>query len=833
MPTQDIKHSILLLDDRELPRETLARLLRAENFVVETADSVGKACERLEKGLRPTFLFTDRQFPNENVEDRALPEFKRIAPDSLIVVFTREEELSRHDYYAIRAAGAVRVLDRKTMGEQIDDIKAVTDEIAELLELRSALKQATKSRDILLAAVAGADVGLTIVDRHNHVWFANEAQERIVGGSCSGGLCWNLFDGHPPEMGRCWACGVCQVFKTGKTVERVILTRVKSGRTLWVLIQTTPIYGRDGITIIAAREAVSPHTEEIVANMERKNRLLAIAQGLLHVGFGRVRIYEADLKPNSEMANRKLCVAASYKDIPCLEGVDGAYGQSLANMTLNLKECRYCMKAITDWKGLLIREWDAQGPSSISKSLGIEPPYFAVPIWSPKGDTLIGFLGADFVGMDEERRKCTIDYLAKDETLDWLRESVGLEVRNALLGAVAESPEALERYKVVQRAELEVGAAESVDAATAALARAFVAVLPDGCIVSARRMEGDSLLAEKGLCSPTTGIEIPKVVALADSQSLAAYVVNTHRRALWLDDYPQYREKAIEDSRPPGLSPESTKSAAHIPISFEGTIYGSLSIDSPNPIRWHEDGLDEPLMRLTSLTALVVREIRLHVGLDKAKANNAALIAFAAGTTNDAIWKHWAIQKLQAQSAKAATIFGVVEALSQPLSPDELDRVRSALEKVGRSIDDLVRKIKLGYPPDSDLHPAKYSIDELLLELQDSYKEKGVCFPRHACGQTVALPPSVFRRMICFLVDNAIEAFKGPGPLPEINIQCEVQEEFLLINITDYGPNGTNLRRFGVPVAMLDFFELMPVFGEKLVVFRSSFSCSWFASVGS
>ncbi len=46
-------------------------------------------------------------------------------------------------------------------------------------------------------------------------------------------------------------------------------------------------------------------------------------------------------------------------------------------------------------------------------------------------------------------------------------------------------------------------------------------------------------------------------------------------------------------------------------------------------------------------------------------------------------------------------------------------------------------------------------------------------------------------------------------------------------------PNGTNLRRFGVPVAMLDFFELMPVFGEKLVVFRSSFSCSWFASVGS
>jgi signal transduction histidine kinase/CheY-like chemotaxis protein/RNA polymerase subunit RPABC4/transcription elongation factor Spt4 len=786
MPTQDTKHPILLLDDRKAPREVLAKLL-SKDFLVVAVETAAEACEKLKAGFCPTFIFADREAQDGTmVEDKALPELKRLAPDSLIVVFTREKELSRRDYYAIRAAGAVRILDKKTMGEQIDDIKAVTKEIEELLELRSALEQATISRDILLAAVTGADVGLTIIDRHHHVWFANEAQTRIVGGLCSGGLCWNLFDGHPTEMGPCWACGLRQVFETGKTVERVTLTRMKSGRTLWVSVQTTPIHAKDGTTIIAAREAVSPHAEAIVANMGRKNRMMAIAQGLLHIGFGRVRIYESDFQSNADRANKRLCAAVSYKDIPSPDGVEGTYGQAHANMSLDLNYCRYCKKAIADWKGLLVRKWDAHGPSEIAKRLGIEPPYFAVPIWSPGGDTLIGFLGADFGDMDKDRRECAIEYLAEDETLDWLRESVGAEVRNALLGAVAESPEALERYKVVQQAGLAVGAAESGDAATAALAKAFLSVLPKGCIVSARRKEGDGLLAEGGLCSPTD-IGIPKVVALADSKSLAAYVVCTHHRPLWIDDYPQYRKEAIKEGRPPGSSLVSMKSMAHIPISFEGTIYGSLSIDSPNPIRWHEDGLVEPLMRLTSLTALVLREIQLHAGLEKAKAKNAALIAFAATATGDAIWGHWAIQRLQTLSATASRIHMVREKLRESVDDATRAACLRELENVGYGLDDVASLLKKGYPRRDEFEDLRCELHNTLDVVRKQYEKRGVTFVEKKQELWVAVPGLFLRRMVGFLLDNAIEV-TGSLVRPKVSIECHEDGQNVYIDVIDNGP---------------------------------------------
>lgn len=789
MSTQKTQHSILLIDDRELPRETLATLLRAEHFAVETTESVDKACEKLEKGLRPTFIFADREFPNEMIEDRGLPEFKRLAQDSLIVVFTRQKELSRHDCFAVRAAGAVRILDRKMMGDQIEEIKTVTKEIGELLELRSALEQATKTRDTLLAAVTGAEIGLTVIDRLHHVWFANEAQASLVGGPCSGGLCWNLFHGHPPEMLRCWACGVHQVFETGQTVERVVLTRVRSGRVLWVSIQTTPIKGKDG-KVIAAREAVSPHTEEIVARMGRKNRLLAIAQGLLHIGFGRVRIFEAvDTGTDGDNPQMRLCAAASYKDELSPEGADGTYVRGLGDFTPSLSECRYCAKAVRDWKGLLVREWDENGPSVITLRLGIDPPYFGVPIWSSRGDTLVGFLGADFgdIGdMDKDRLDCVVAYLTKDETLEWLRESVGFEVRKALLGAHAESPEALRRYMAVQRAGLELGAAGSVDAATAALAKAFQTVLPAGCIFSARRMESDSLIAERGLSSPTE-IQIPKVVMLTDSKSLAAYVVCTRRSALWIDDYPAYREDATKDGRPAGLSPEITRSAAHIPISFEGTVYGSLAIVSPSPIQWYEDGLVEPLMRLTSLTALVLREIHLHVGLEKAKAKNAALIAFAATATADAIWRHWAIQRLQTVSATASQVYTARERLRNPVDDTIRAAIRGLLEDVGYTLDDVTDLLKKGYPRKDEFDEPSCDLHEALDTIRQEYERRGVTFIERTRKRWIAAPALFLRRIVGFLLDNALEATET-RMTSEVSIECQEDERNVYIDVIDNGP---------------------------------------------
>jgi len=442
-------------------------------------------------------------------------------------------------------------------------------------------------------------------------------------------------------------------------------------------------------------------------------------------------------------------------------------------MTLNLNDCHYCVKAIKDWKGLLVRKWDAKGPSAISTRLGIEPPYFAVPIWSPKGDTLIGFLGADFEDMHKGRRECAIKYLAKDETLVWLRESVGAEVRNALLGAVAESPEALERYKVVQRAGLEVGAAESVDAATAALAKAFRAALPKGCIVSARRKDGDGLVTEEGLCSPTK-IETPKVVALTDSKSLAAQVVCTHRRPLWIDNYPRYRKEAIKEGRPPGLSLVSMKSVAHIPISFEGTIYGSLSIDSPNPIRWHEDGLVEPLKHLTPLTALVIREIGLHNRLDRAKARAEAD-------------KRAAINFLNNMSHELRTpltpIIGLSERLArEPGLTPEQQREARIIEQSGRRLLRIINeildlsKIVAGA---ATLDPKTFDLHALLDDNMEAFRdeadrkrlslllERSGAVPRHVLADETKID-----RVLSNLISNAVK-FTQKG---SVTVRVRAQE---------------------------------------------------------
>ncbi len=145
MPKQNNKSSILLIDDSELSRESLAELLRQEDFEVRTAEGPEKTYQELKAGFSPTFIFADREFPDQMIEDRALIELKRLAPESLVIVFTRKTELSWQDRYAIQAGGAVRILDKKAMGKKrIAEIKTLTQEIGELFELRSALRRATE-----------------------------------------------------------------------------------------------------------------------------------------------------------------------------------------------------------------------------------------------------------------------------------------------------------------------------------------------------------------------------------------------------------------------------------------------------------------------------------------------------------------------------------------------------------------------------------------------------------------------------------------------------------------------------------------------------------------
>ena len=233
----------------------------------------------------------------------------------------------------------------------------------------------------------GTDVGLTVIDRHYICWFANQVQSDLIGGPCTGGLCWNLFHDHPAQMDRCWACGASEAFETRRPTSRTILSHLHNGTTHWLFVQAKPIFDKRG-QVIAVSEATSLYCEDIVRSMEAKDRLFAVARGLLHAGFGRVRLYSV----SDSSGKKQLVAAVARSDTP-----DGRqYFDSLQGLELNYEECPYSREAVGGKMGVLVKSWREGFESPFTKVLGLNPPYFTIPVWNDGGNVLIGFLRGRF-----------------------------------------------------------------------------------------------------------------------------------------------------------------------------------------------------------------------------------------------------------------------------------------------------------------------------------------------------------------------------------------------------------------------------------------------------
>lgn len=306
MGTAQTNESILIVDDDALFRTTLSRALTDLGCTVQSVPDFETAKVELFQGLRPFLVFADRKIGGCDVEKQHLSEIKRIWPEAHVIVYTRLEDLTVQQERFILSQGATRVLDRSHVADSVDKL---LQEFQELRGVSSALSDLTGSRKNVVSLLVGADVGVTVIDKHYVCWFANKAQEEMVGRPCAGGLCWTLFHGHPPEAGPCWGCEIREVFKTERPTHRIILAYLPTGSISWQSVQCKPIHDREG-RVIAALEAVSVYSEGLLRNMEATERLFLVARGMLHAGFGRVRVYSA----SSDTDQKELVAAVSRSD---------------------------------------------------------------------------------------------------------------------------------------------------------------------------------------------------------------------------------------------------------------------------------------------------------------------------------------------------------------------------------------------------------------------------------------------------------------------------------------------------------------------------------------
>jgi PAS domain S-box-containing protein len=304
-----------------------------------------------------------------------------------------------------------------------------------------------------------------------------------------------------------------------------------------------------------------------------------------------------------------LVAAASRKD----RFEDREYFESLRDFAPNYEDCPYCSQASLSKSGILIDSWYSD-ISPFKDILGLELPYLLVPIRDETNQQLLGLLAADFVGWDKDRGDVAKKHLGRQETCEWIRKGYCKEASRVFRGLRAGSPtisrNAFARLQAALRVGQRIGAASSLDEAIAALREGFAGIAPD-CEFCVRRKKGDFLLVEPQLNVPH-GLKTKVAIHVDDMKSLAAYVLRTYLRPLWIDDLGAYRQGKGPFAGPKGLSREDVRSAAHLPLRFESTIYGVLSVDSRNPHNWREEGFVDPLINVAERAALILRDLAIQ-----------------------------------------------------------------------------------------------------------------------------------------------------------------------------------------------------------------------------
>lgn len=794
------KKSVLIIDDRESYREELSDLLRDAGYDVIGAPSVDDAIRLLNSGGRPAFILADRQLEDGTaIETVQLERLREAAGDpaaggSLIVVFTTIDDLTPEQILEIHHRGALRILDKTTMETMVKDIAVLTQQLDMLTNLLGNLRVLFQGRDEIVTALVGTGVGLAIVDNEYHCWFANREYEALVEGKAVGGPCWSAFYDHPVGAGVCWGCSLPRLGEGAPLVESLLLARMRCGDVKWTSVRATPIKD-DHSKVIAMREGDIVADGSLVNSLPYEERLLRIAQGLIHAGFGRARIYRLD-----EQENGRLVAAAARSDDPGKP--ESEYMQSLGKAPLPLSEDPYYREIKETGKGVLVETW-RRGVSIFAKTLKLELPYLGVPVFGEDTGPL-GFFVVDFVGCEFEpgkkpakrskenfaRRKILEKHYATRDMLASLQQHYAPEIRNAFVAGDGDEQERTRR-QILQEARLGVGAATTVADAMRALTRAYRELLP-GCRIRVRRQKGETLEEVPELCveesreaGPSggrgTGDAHPRI-DIADPVSLAAHVFRTKLGEFWIPDLDTHREEADARAMPRGYCAEGTQSMAQVLVQWERKPYGVLSIDSRKPIDWDTAKYHGPLQELAETTALVLRDIvngERSERLAKVSEDFAAMTAFAMTASSDVIWRHWMLGQL-------AIITGcVANGLSQcelRLSDPE---TRDIFDELLRQIDNVVNLIRQGKPDDVQRVPT-CDAAAFFKKNRDAYARKGIRVESALSSFQITVPEYYLRNLLAILTDNALAAVKYEAD-PLVTVRALDRGGYVRIEVEDNG----------------------------------------------
>jgi signal transduction histidine kinase/DNA-binding response OmpR family regulator len=777
------QHSILIIDDTDELPEVIAQQLTDQGHIVYRVHTVAQGKEYLKRPDPPTFILADRILELGPIEVRDLVGLckEASAVSSEVLVYTEQNNLSQEKQYEILNKGAYRVLDKDDVDKLRDDIEMLLRDFDERTDLMEELNADTsEERSKFITALIGADVSLNVLDdkyRHRYSKTAAEllsktgeeplsksAPEHI--GICQT-QCWLAQFNQPAVPQKCWGCTVAEVFKSGKPVEGLFLNRQANGSVEWVDVQSKPIKSRTGNTI-AVREAVAEASEVVLANLTLERRLKLIAESLIRAGFGRARIYTFD----TDGASANLRAAAACQDDPFSPRSD--YFDSITSLNLGLNICPYAREADENRIGSFVDKWRPEmGLSPIKDQLKLEPPYFDVPIYRDDG-ARHSWISVDFVGMDESLREKAIAHYARRETLTWLREEYGREIR--LADDTEGKPGYRGKFEIVRRARFGIANARSVDGAIEEIIGSFRDLLPR-CRVSVRVKKDHELQEFERLCWGSPDAESIPNFSLDNPQSLSVAVVK-HPLPKWIDNYPEYVQKARQTGDPVGYPPKGTRSTAQLPLKLENIVLGTLSISSWEPIQWAEEGYKEPLIALAKDISLVLRDLTLQEEIDRAMNERAATLAFSMSNSADALWRHWAQQRLSEVSAYIGTIR--MKLANQTLRDEELTEylldISETIEKISKA------------------NPAKQVVPKCSTGKVFSHLQKTYVAPPpiptfdSSADYVLEVPEFVLLNVLMIFLDNARWSIRSSGQGDTVTVSARAQSDCLEIVVSDNGP---------------------------------------------
>lgn len=769
------RHSILIIDDTDrLPLSISTRLVK-KGYQVHHVHDVAEAINHLRSSSPPTFILADRKLESGFIEQRELGGLCSAAKtvSAEVLVYT-SKDLNDQDRSKIVNQGAYRVLDKDDVEKLVNNLDELIQDFDEILELTREVKAASGERSKFITVLIGANVTLSFLDRNFRKRHIATFRERLheteidlpSAGICQN-QCWLAADEKCGSTPRCWGCTVAEVFSSEKTVEAQFINRQANGSFAWVDVQSIPIKSAKG-AVIAVREAVTEASEAFLNNSTLETRLQLIAESLIRLGFGRARIYEFTSETEAVLR-----AAASFKD-------DHAkykrhYFDSIKEMKLTLGNCLYAKRASEHAMGSFIEDWDpAIGASPLKNDLALELPYFDIPVFH-EDRKLCGWISVDFVGLDEALVDEALKQYAKIDTATWLSEEFGREVRFAV-EATQNDQASRKRFEIVRSARFGIAGAKSVDGAIREIRKACAELLPK-CRVSIRILKDNELQEYKKLSSGTYA-GMRSNISLDNPDSLAVGVVKS-LRPNWIDDYPEFREKAVLKGEFAGVQPEGTKSSAQIPLIAEGVVFGTLSISSHDHIRWVEERYRGPILDLAQMIAWVLRDLVQLQNIEQAIHDRAAILAFSMSVSQDGLWRHWAQQRLSEISAHIALIKSKL--INNTLTNFELEEhlldISGTITKISSA-----QTIK-------DAASSLISINRIFKRLDEIYKDK-VPSPKFVCQSdyTLNMPEFVLRNVLIVLIDNALWSINSSGQGNNITVEASDKDNWLRVVVCDDGP---------------------------------------------